>query len=162
MPKKQNPLLKRVLKSFCARNRTRTCTSVRILVPETSASTNSAIRADNVQENYPLYVSGGAKVRIISLIRKIFLIFQTSYRISRRFIALLVGRRRIIKCRSEIIGVGNQLPLCDRPDVSILQNIPGSTIITVSGRQCCKAVTVRCPNVRRFPVGGPGLFHRAT
>ncbi len=28
-----------------ARNRTRTCTSLRILVPETSASTNSAIRA---------------------------------------------------------------------------------------------------------------------
>ena len=30
---------------ICARNRTRTCTSLRTLVPETSASTNSAIRA---------------------------------------------------------------------------------------------------------------------
>ena len=29
----------------CTRNKTRTCTSLRILVPETSASTNSAIRA---------------------------------------------------------------------------------------------------------------------
>lgn len=31
---------------FCAQNRTRTCTSLLILVPETSASTNSAIRAN--------------------------------------------------------------------------------------------------------------------
>ena len=34
----------------CARNRTRTCTPVRILVPETSASTNSAIRANNCKQ----------------------------------------------------------------------------------------------------------------
>ncbi len=31
---------------FCTRNKARTCTSLRILVPETSASTNSAIRAN--------------------------------------------------------------------------------------------------------------------
>lgn len=35
---------------FCARNRTRTCTTLRSLVPETSASTNSAIRAIAVQK----------------------------------------------------------------------------------------------------------------
>ena len=31
---------------FCARNRTRTCTALRPLVPETSVSTNFTIRAD--------------------------------------------------------------------------------------------------------------------
>jgi hypothetical protein len=35
----------RLLSLSSARNRTRTCTPLRILVPETSASTNSAIRA---------------------------------------------------------------------------------------------------------------------
>ena len=34
---------------FCARDRARTCTSLRTLVPETSASTNSATWANAVQ-----------------------------------------------------------------------------------------------------------------
>ncbi len=34
-----------IIEVFGARNRTRTCTYARTLVPETSASTNSAIRA---------------------------------------------------------------------------------------------------------------------
>ena len=36
----------------CTRNRTRTCTSLRTLVPETSASTNSAIRANYLKNFY--------------------------------------------------------------------------------------------------------------
>ena len=44
--KPRKPLTYRVLcEIICARNRTRTCTSIQTLVPETSASTNSAIRA---------------------------------------------------------------------------------------------------------------------
>ena len=37
---------RKILTFFCARNRTRTCTALRPLVPETSVSTNFTIRAD--------------------------------------------------------------------------------------------------------------------
>ena len=47
---------KRIFRTYLiiigARNRTRTCTFLRILVPETSASTNSAIRAMKGLQNY--------------------------------------------------------------------------------------------------------------
>ena len=51
-PQKQNSLkINRLRGCFCAQNRTRTCTSLRTLVPETNASTNSAIWAYSCKQN---------------------------------------------------------------------------------------------------------------
>jgi hypothetical protein len=59
------------LRHFCAQNRTRTCTSLLTLVPETSASTNFAIWASGL---------AGAKIKIKMKLKK---------KVLKRFIFLL-------------------------------------------------------------------------
>ena len=68
---------------FSARNRARTCTALRPLVPETSASTNSAIRA---------FLVSGCKYNQIRQIRYQFFFFYNYYNIS--FVIILVIKEK--------------------------------------------------------------------